>query len=139
MSTIIYIQYSIKSVFKLKFTLMFFIFRFDINVKHCSIFSNKNHGLQKEHIWKSYSITFYTHDVTCNLSRWNNERIDIYKNEVRNSRVRNSSWKIELCKMTSHFELLIQKFLFKFFSRVINAMSWKIILNLELAVTNSKV
>ena len=82
---------------------------------------------------------FCTHDVTCNLSRWNNEPIDIYKNEVGNSRVRNLSGKIELCKMTSHFELLIQKFLYKFFSRVTNLTSWKIILKLELGVTNSKV
>ena len=57
------VQYKIS--FQIKYTLMFFIFRFDLNVKHCSIFSNKNHGLQKEHfiekIWKSYSITCFTH------------------------------------------------------------------------------
>ena len=44
---------------------MFFIFRFDLTMTRCSIFSNKNHGLQKEHfiekIWKSYSIKCFTH------------------------------------------------------------------------------
>ena len=100
------------------------------------IFSNKSHGLEKEHfiekIWKLFNYMFYTNDITCKLSRWNNESIDIYKNEVRNSWVTKSSYKIELCKMTSHFELLTQKCLYKFFIRVTNSTSWKIILNLEL-------
>ena len=67
---------------------------------------------------KLFNYMFYTHDVTCNLSRCNNERIDIYKNELRNSRVKNSSYKIELCKMTSHFELQTQKFLYKLLTRL---------------------
>ena len=40
--------------------------------------------------------------------------------EVQNSQVTKSSYKINLRKMTSHFELLTQKFLLKFFFRVTN-------------------
>ena len=101
------------------------------------IFSNKKHGLQKKrfiekNMKKLSNYIFDTHDVTCNLSRWNNESIGIYKNEVRNSGVTKSSCKTELWKMTSHFESLTQKFLHRFFFRVTNSTSWKIKLNFEL-------
>ena len=59
---------------------------------------------------KLSNYTFDTYDVTCNLRRWNNESIDIYKNEVWNARFTKSSYKTELCKMTSHFESLTQNF-----------------------------
>ena len=102
------------------------------------IFSNKNHGLQKKkilhrkNIKKFLNYMFDTHDVTSNLRRWNNESIDIYKNEILNARFTKSSYKIELWKMTSHFELLSQKFLYRFFYGVTNSTSWKIKLNFEL-------
>ena len=57
------------------------------------IFSNKNHGLHKkllieqkknffsvDHV-KIIELHVYTHDVTCNLSRWNNEGNDISKKD----------------------------------------------------------
>ena len=31
-------------------------------------------------MWKLMNYMLYTHDVTCNLSRWNNGGNDIYKN-----------------------------------------------------------
>ena len=55
------------------------------------IFSNKNHGLQKKKLFieknsffavdyvKIIDYILYTHDVTCNLSRWNSECNDIHK------------------------------------------------------------
>ena len=106
-------------------------------MKRRSFFSNKNHGLQKKHFIKKNmkkfsNYMFDTHDVTCNLRRWNNESIDIYKNEVWNARFTKSSYKSELWKMTSHFESLTQKFLHRFFFRVTNSTSWKIKLNFEL-------
>ena len=45
---------------------------------------------------KLLNYMFYTDGVTCNVSRGNNESIDIYKNEVRNFRVTKSSYKTEL-------------------------------------------
>ena len=42
------ILYSMKSVFLSKYTLRFFIFKFDLNVKHRLYFSNKSHDLQKK-------------------------------------------------------------------------------------------
>ena len=47
----------------------------------------------------------------------------LYKHEIWNSRVTKSSCETELHKMTSHFELLTQKFLWKFFFRVTNLTS----------------
>ena len=47
----------------------------------------------------------------------------IFLNEVRNSRVTKSSYKTDLCKMTSHFELLTRTFLWKLFFRVTNLTS----------------
>ena len=41
--------------------------------------------------------------------------------EVRNSRVKKSSCETELRKMTSHFELLTRRFLWKFFFRITNS------------------
>ena len=81
---------------------------------------------------KSSNYMFDTYDVTCNLRGWNNESIDIYKNEVWNARFTESSYKTELCKMTSHFESLTQKLLHRFFFRVTNLSSWKIKWNFEL-------
>ena len=45
-------------------------------------------------------------------------------NEVRSSRVNKSRYKVELCKMASHFELLTQTFLYKFFFRVTNSLNF---------------
>ena len=42
---------------------------------------------------------------------------------VRNSRVMKSNYKTELHKMTSHFESLTRKFLYKFLFRVTNSTS----------------
>ena len=39
----------------------------------------------------------------------------MYWKKVRNSRVAKPSYKIELRKLMSHFELLTRKFLYKFF------------------------
>ena len=59
----------------------------DLNVKHRFIFLNKNHDLQKKHFTeknmkKLLNYILYTHDVTRNLSRWNNGGNDIYKKET---------------------------------------------------------
>ena len=43
--------------------------------------------------------------------------------EVRNSRVMKLSYEIEFLKMNSHFQLLIRKFLWKFFFRFSNSTS----------------
>ena len=109
LSTIIYIQY------KISFHVKIYVQGFYIQIwfkceAQLLFFQIKTTAREKKHfiekIWKLFNYIFYTHDVTCKLSWWNNESIDIYKNEVRNSRVTKSSYKIELCKMTSHFELL---------------------------------
>ena len=53
-----------KSVFLLKYTLRFFMFKFNLNVKHRSIFSNKNPDLQKKHfIEKKYEKVIELHVV----------------------------------------------------------------------------
>ena len=54
--------------------------------------------------------------------KWYFEQIGV-SNEVRNSRVTKSSYETELLKVTSHFELLPQKFLKKSFFRVTNSTS----------------
>ena len=73
--------------FFIKIHVKVFIFIFDLNVKHRFIFSNKNQDLQKKHfieknMKKLLNYILYTHDVTCNLSRWNNGGNDIYKKET---------------------------------------------------------
>ena len=50
------------------------------------IFSNKNYDLQKKHLIeknmkKLLNYMLYTHDVTSNMSRWNNGSNDIYKKD----------------------------------------------------------
>ena len=45
------------------------------------------------------------------------------KLKVQSSQVTKSNDKIVLCKMTSHFELLTQKFVIEFFFRVSNSTS----------------
>ena len=85
------ILYSIKtSFFLLKYMLKFFMFKFDFNVKHRSYCSNKNmvyikSSSKKKHFQQSMqkllNYMLYTHDVTCNLSRWNNGGNDIYKKD----------------------------------------------------------
>ena len=49
--------------------------------------------------------------------------INYEENEFRNSRITKSSYKTELCKMTSHFELLTRKVLQKVFFRVTKSTS----------------
>ena len=44
--------------------------------------------------------------------------INYEENEFRNSQITKSSYKTELCKMKSHFELLTRKFLQKAFLQV---------------------
>ena len=46
-----------------------------------------------------------------------------FETEVRNSRITELSYEIELRKMTSHFELSTRIFLQKFFVRVTNSTS----------------
>ena len=49
-------------------------------------------------------------------SKCKNEDEKIFKEEeVRNSRVMKLSYETELCKMTSHFDLLTRNFLYKSF------------------------
>ena len=45
-------------------------------------------------------------------------------NEVRSSRVNKLRYKVELYKMASHFELLTQTFLYKFFFRVTDSLNF---------------
>ena len=53
------------------------------------------------------------YEVYQNILKLSNKPLDF--TEVWNSRVAKSSYEIELCKMTSHFEFLTRTFLRKFF------------------------
>ena len=62
-----------KSVFLLKRTLRFFIFKFNLNPKHL-FFQIKAMIHEKKHFTEKSMKTLlnsrlYTHDITCNLSR----------------------------------------------------------------------
>ena len=78
------ILYSMKSVFLLKHTLRFFIFKFEIKCEASLLFfqiktmTYRKDTLQKK-IWKNYWMMLYTDDVTGNLSWWNNGGNNIYK------------------------------------------------------------
>ena len=55
-----------------------------------------------------------------------------YLSELRNFQVMKSSYETELRRMTSHFDLLIRKFLQKLFFRVTKSTSENIKLSFEL-------
>ena len=84
LSTITYIQYEI-SFFLIKLYVKVFYIWFKCEAP--LFFSNKNHDQQKKHfiiekyMKKLLNYMLYTHDVTCNMRRWNSGSNDIYKKD----------------------------------------------------------
>ena len=75
-----------KSDFLVKHTFIFFIFNVDLNVKHHLFFQIRTMIYRKKYFMeknmkKLLNCMLYTHDVTCNLNRWNNAGNDIYKKD----------------------------------------------------------